>query len=165
MAEQKSANVTMRVRIGESEIEVTGPSDFVEKKIAEFLEKQKHAPVLPSASSAKGGTPQITESMQTFGKVMSIAQFFRKVSPKTDYDRVLAAGYFLEKFKNQDSFTTSEVKDTIRGAKTPPPSNTSDSINMNIKKGYILPSGDKEGKMAFVLTSDGEDAIAQLLKA
>jgi hypothetical protein len=28
-----------------------------------------------------------------------------------------------------------------------------------------MPSGDKEGKMAFVLTSDGEDAIAQLLKA
>ena len=32
MSEEKTANVTMRVRIGESEIEVTGPSDFVEKK-------------------------------------------------------------------------------------------------------------------------------------
>ena len=33
---KKSKNVTMRIRVGESELEVTGPSSFVEKKIAEF---------------------------------------------------------------------------------------------------------------------------------
>ena len=125
---------------------MTGPSDFVEKKIAEFLEKQKQAPVFPSAGSTKGTVPPTTEAAQTLAKGMSVAQFFKKVSPKTDLDRVLAAGYFLEKFKNQDSFTASEISDTIRGAKIPPPRNTNDSINKNIKKGYMMPSGDKEGK-------------------
>jgi hypothetical protein len=96
---------------------------------------------------------------------MSVAQFFKKISPKTDIDRVLAAGFFLEKFKNQDGFTASEISDTVRGAKIPPPSNTNDSINKNIKKGYMMPSGDKEGKMAFVLTSDGEETIVELLNA
>ena len=33
----KVFSVTMRVRVGEKEIEITGPSDYVEKKIAEFL--------------------------------------------------------------------------------------------------------------------------------
>lgn len=165
MAKKKTVNVTMRVRIGESEIEVTGPSDYAEKKIAEFLEKQKEGSVLPSSASSKGAARTTTEAAQKIGKGMSAAQFFKKVSPKTDLDRVLAAGYFLEKFKNQDSFTSSEVKDTIRGAKTPPPLNTSDSISKNIKKGYIMPSGDKDGKMAFVLTSDGEESISQLLSA
>ena len=165
MPKEKTANVTMRVRIGESEIEVTGPSDFVEKKIAEFLEKQKQPPVSPSTGSTKGIIPPATEAAQTLPKGLSAAQFFKKVSPKTDLDRVLAAGYFLEKFKNQDSFTASEITDTVRGAKIPPPRNTSDSINKNIKKGYIMPSGDKEGKMAFVLTSDGEETIDELLKA
>ena len=153
----------MRVRIGEIEIEVTGPTDFVEKKIADFLEKQKQAPVFSSAGSTKGTIPPPIEGVQTLAKGMSVAQFFKKVSPRTDLDRALAAGYFLEKFKSQDSFTASEVKDTIRGAKISPPPNPSDSINKNIKKGYIMPSGDKEGKMAFVLTSDGEETIAQLL--
>lgn len=165
MTEEKTANVTMRVRIGENEIEVTGPSDFVEKKIAEFVEKQKQSSILPSAASTKGTILPTKDGVQTFEKGMSVAQFFKKVSPKTDLDRVLAAGYFLEKFENQDSFTASEVKDTIRGAKVSPPANPSDSINKNIKKGYIMPSGDKEGKMAFVLTSDGEETITDLLNA
>ena len=109
MPKKKTANVTMRVRIGESEIEVTGPSDFVEKKIAEFLEKQKQASVSSSAGSTKGIISSAAEAAQTLPKGMSAAQFFKKVSPKTDLDRVLAAGYFLEKFKNQDSFTASEI--------------------------------------------------------
>ena len=159
MPEEKTANVTMRVRIGESEIEVTGPSDFVEKKITEFLEKQKLAPVSPSVGVTRG-----VEAAQTISRGMSVAQFFKKISPKTDLDRVLAAGYFLEKFKSQDNFTASEISDTVRGAKIPPPRNTNDSINKNIKKGYMMPSGDKEGKMAFVLTSDGEETIAEMLK-
>jgi hypothetical protein len=165
MAEKKPQNVTMRVRIGESEIEVTGPSKFVEKKIAEFLEKQKQAPVSASASSTKGIMPSTPGTAKTLAKEMSVAQFFKKISPKTDIDRVLAAGFFLEKFKNQDGFTASEISDTVRGAKIPPPSNTNDSINKNIKKGYMMPSGDKEGKMAFVLTSDGEETIVELLNA
>jgi len=165
MSEEKPANVTMRVRIGESEIEVTGPSDFVEKKIAEFLEKLQQTPVVPSTGPTKAGIPSTREAAQTLAKGTSVAQFFKKISPKTDLDRVLAAGYFLEKFKNQDSFTASEISNTVREAKITPPSNTHDSINKNIKKGYMMPSGDKEGKMAFVLTSDGEETIAELLNA
>jgi len=160
---KEKPNVTMRVRIGESEIEVTGPSDFVEKKTAEFLEKQKQAPVFPSKGPAKVGMQTTTEATQTLAKGISVAQFFRKTSPKTDVDRVLSAGYFLEKVRNQDNFTASEISDTVRGAKIPPPRNTNDAINKNIKKGYMMSSGDKEGKMAFVLTSDGEDTIAELL--
>lgn len=161
---KEKPNVTMRVRIGESEIEVTGPSDFVEKKIAEFLEKQKQAPVFPSAGATKGVVSSTIETSQTLSKGISVAQFFKKISPKTDLDRVLAAGYYLEKFKNQDNFTASEISGAVRGAKIPPPRNTNDSINKNIKKGYMMPSGDKEGKMAFILTSDGEEMIGDLLK-
>lgn len=163
MAKKKIADVTIRVRIGDSEIEVTGPSDFVEKKIAEFLEKQSSG--FKIAGSGKISIPKTNETQQIFDLKMSVAQFFKKTSAKSDIDRVLAAGYFLEKFKNQDNFTASEISGTIRDAKIRPPSNTHDVINKNIKKGYMMPSGDKEGKMAFVLTSDGEESISQLLSA
>jgi hypothetical protein len=163
MSEEKTLNVTMRVRVGDNEIEVTGPSDFVEKKIAEFIEKQKSFPISSSARLEKSVESSTIEAAETAPKRISVAQFFKKLSSKTELDRVLAAGYFLEKFKDQDSFTAAEISDTIRGAKISPPRNPNDSINKNIKKGYIMPSGDKEGKMAFVLTSDGEEAIADLL--
>ena len=162
MSEEKPTNVTMRVRIGESEIEVTGPSGYVEKKVAEFLEKQKQVSVPSGVSSPKSTT---SSAMPASTKEMSEAQFFKKVSPRSDVDRVLAAGYFLEKFKSQDNFTASEVSETIRSAKTLPPKNTNDLINANIRKGHMMPSGDKEGKKAFVLTSDGEEAIAESLNA
>lgn len=162
MSEEKPTNVTMRVRVGESEIEVTGPSGYVEKKVAEFLEKQKQISA-PSGVVSLKSTMLPSTHMPASTKVMSVAQFFKKVSPKSDVERVLAAGYFLEKFKNQDNFTASEVSETIRDAKIPPPKNANDSINQNIKKGHIMPSGDKEGKKAFVLTSDGEEAITELL--
>jgi len=41
MAKKKNDNVTMRVRIGETELEVSGPSNFVEKKITEFIKLNK----------------------------------------------------------------------------------------------------------------------------
>lgn len=162
MAKKESMNVTMRVRIGENELEITGPSDFVEKKIAEFLEKQKSV----SATSTQSSPPQFPALPGIkVGKGMSVAQFFRKVSSKSDVDRALAAGYFLEKFENVENFTASEIRETIRKAKIPPPKNPSDSISKNIKKGFMMTAGDKEGKMAFVLTTDGEEAIASFLNA
>jgi len=82
---------------------------------------------------------------------------------KTDVDRTLAAGYFLEKHKGYENFTASEVSGTIRvDAKRTPPRNPHDMINSNIRKGLIMSAGDKDGKRAFVLTSDGEDAINEM---
>jgi len=80
-------------------------------------------------------------------------------------DRVLAAGYYLENNEGQDTFTTAEVVATMRKAKYNPPRNPSDALGKNIKKGLVMPSGDKDGKIAYVLTSDGEEVIQQRLEA
>ncbi len=163
MAKKKNDNVTMRVRIGETELEVSGPSNFVEKKITEFikLNKQKSlATTAPSQTTVRQTGEKLTEST----KKMSAAQFFKKVNPRTGVDRVLAAGYYLEIFLGMENFTSAEIRDTIhKEAKTQPPKNPNDLINSNIKKGYMMSAGDKDGKMAFVLTSDGEDTIKVLL--
>jgi len=164
MAKKEQANVTMRVRIGDSELEVTGPIDFVEKKIAEFREHQKTTPLAGSTI-----TPPLlpTQTSHKSTKGMSAAQFFKKISPKSDADRVLAAGYFLEKYKNEESFTAAELSHIIqKEAKTPPPKNSNDVVNGNIRKGYMMAAGDdKDGKKAFVLTTDGEEAIETSLNA
>jgi hypothetical protein len=161
---REKRDVTMRVRIGDSEIEVIGPSDFVEKKIAEFLEKSKQTPVSKPMGIKENIARETGEVEQAHKKKLSVAQFFRKISSKNYVDRILAAGYFLEKFNNQDNFTAADISAAIRDAKISPPRNTNDAINGNIKKGFMMSSGDKDGKMAFVLTTDGEDKMAELFK-
>lgn len=164
MAKNEPVSVTMRVRIGENELEVTGPSNYVEKKITEFLERQKSLPAVSTPKDSTQHTAQISPTSTTKG--ISAAQFFREVAPESDIDRILAAGYYLEKFKNEEKFTAAEVAQTIRhDAKTPPPKNPNEAVNKNIRKGYMMAAGDKDGRMAFVLTTDGEEAIEILRNA
>lgn len=162
MAKNQKPNVTMRVRIGDSEVEVTGPSDFVEQKIEQFLQTKSKLTSGPVSQPVPSGQKHAAQPPTT-KKRMAVAQFFKKAGPKTDVARALTAGYYLEKFENAESFTSTEIAQTIRNAKISPPSNPSDAVNKNIRKGLIMTAGDKDGKMAFVLTSDGEDAIDEML--
>lgn len=162
MAKNKAHNVTIRVRLGESELEVTGPIDFAEKKIAEFIAQQKRTPEPSLASDLSLLPPGVSNSSLAPLKRMSEGQFFKKVNPRTDVDRAVTAAYYLEKMRDKENFTANEVKEVIRKAKVPPPKNPSDAIQKNIKKGYVMVAGNKEGKMAFVLTTDGEEYIGAL---
>lgn len=156
MAEAPS-DVTMRLRIGDQEIEVTGPRDFVEKKIQEFMTSAAVRPAVQQPS----GTPVIQTQG---GKAKAPAQFLKEYDHKTDVDRVLLAGFFLEKLRNQENFTASEIRQVIIEAKSPPPKNPNDAINSNIKKGMMMLSGDRDNLKAFVLTTDGEEAVQEMRK-
>jgi predicted metal-dependent hydrolase len=159
MARGKNSGVTIRVRVGDSEIEVTGPKSYVEKKIEEFLKKPP---------TTVGGTRTSPEAEAAAGaelkvKGMSAAQFFKKYNPKTDNDRVLVAGFYLEQVKKLQNFTASEVREQIKDAKRQPPTNVNDAINQNIKKGLLMSAGDRDNKIAFVLTTDGEEQVKEIL--
>lgn len=162
MTVKEQASVTMRVRIGDNELEVNGPSDFVEKKVAEFLEQQKSLPLVGTPKSS----PHHLEPAIKSTKDISIAQFFKRMTLQSHADRFLAAGYYLEKKENMEKFTAAELSERVRtGAKKPLPKNPNDVVNGNVKRGLMMSAGDKDGKIAFVLTSDGEEAIETLLKA
>ena len=158
MSNKKGEEVTMRVRIGNSEIEVSGPRDFVETKIDEFIKEMKES----AKRTEPGSHPAMAEIKGTVPgtrKKVSAAQFFRRLSPKSDVERFLIAGYFLENFENVEKFTTADILLTLKKAKIRPPKNPSDVIYKNAKKGNIMAAGDKDGKLAYVLTSDGELAV------
>jgi hypothetical protein len=154
MKESDVTSVTMRVRIGDSEIEVTGPPDYVETKIADFLKQQPKGPADQPAPASPGPAPS--------GRQLSPAQFFKLCNPRTDNDRTLLAAFFLEKYRNTQSSTAAEIREVIREAKVPPPRNPNDSINQNIRKGLLMTAGEKENKMAFVVTSDGEATVEEM---
>lgn len=162
MAGKKDKIVTMRVRMGEAELEITGPSDFVETKIDEFLEKIRSVGALPSPQQSPVARKSSPAAKQ-MPKSTSIAQLMKRMTPKTAVDRVLIAGYYLEHYMDAEKFNAADIRAMIRSAKVQPPKNTSDVINQNIKKGQMMPAGDKDGKMGYVLTSDGEQAIEDTL--
>ena len=148
------------VRVGESEIEVTGPPGFVEKKIAEFLKQPPPAPTTRHTPAPQSAMTEPTSS----AKPKSPGQFFNALNPKTDNDKVLTAAYFLERFRGAQNATAGEVRDLIREAKRQPPSNVNDAINQNIRKGFLMTGGDRDNKIAFVVTSDGEAHVEEMMK-
>ena len=161
MTTKKEISVTMRVKVGDAELEVTGPADFVQSRIDKFIDSVKSAPSLQSQRSIPQGQ-SVALPASELPKGMSIAQFMKKFSLKSDVDRALFAGYYLEHYQSADRFTAGEIRDTIKAAKVSPPTNTSHVINQNIKKGYMMTAGDKDKLMAFVLTSDGEQVVEEL---
>jgi hypothetical protein len=148
----------MRVKVGDKEMEVTGPRDFVEAKIAEFLKQP------PSAPAERVHQPSQKPEVAAGGKSISPAQFFKSANPKTDNDRALVAAYFLEKHKNAQNSTVAEMRQLIVETRRPAPRNTNDVVNQNIRKGLLMPAGDRENKMTFVLTTDGEAAVEEMLR-
>jgi len=158
MPKQKAFSITMRVRVGDKEIEITGPNEYVEKKIAEFLGQSSGGRTPPVGGQTVNAQPQ-------HAKAKSPAQFFKAANPKTDIDRALVAAYFLEKYRNAQNVTAAEIRDLIKEAKWPPPINTSDAMNKNIRKGLLMTAGDRDNKIAFVVTSDGEVAVEEMVNA
>jgi hypothetical protein len=157
-AHEKVADVTMRIRVGDAELEVTGPGSFVKKEINEFLERTRGGP--PVAPQTEP-TPSPGEKK---AKAKSLNQLFKMANPRSDIDRTLLATYFLEKYKDSQNSTAAEIRDAIKEARVPPPVNVSDAVNKNIRKGFLMNAGDRENKMVFVLTSDGEAAAEQMLE-
>lgn len=93
-------------------------------------------------------------------KAVSIKEFMILKKPKNDLEKTLAIGYFLEKHQRLANFTSSELVSGFGSAKEPSPTNISDMIAKNIKKGLMMEAtGKKEGKRAYNLTSSGEKFV------
>lgn len=157
MPSEQEKPVTMRIRVGDSEIEVTGPPDFVDRRIKDFLKNPPKPQQGAQASSV--GKHTARQAPADSEKRMSPAQFFRKMGARTDRDKTLAAAYYLEHSRDQENFTAAEVKGLIQEARNNPPKNVSDCINGNIQKGLIMGAGERDNRKAFVLTSDGDDYV------
>lgn len=89
-------------------------------------------------------------------KGLAINEFIVEKDPLSDNDRTLLIGYYLEKYDGISVFTTGEIKEGYQRAKQKIPANVSDTIQQNIKKGFIAEAKDKkENKNAYYVTSTG----------
>jgi hypothetical protein len=92
-------------------------------------------------------------------KPLSIREFLAQKNPKTDTDKILAIGYFIEKHENVPPFNRRDLKNCFQRARESLPSNLNQFINENIKRKYIMEAGEKDNLKAFVLTTSGEKFV------
>lgn len=95
---------------------------------------------------------------------MTLSDLFDKIKPKKHVDKVLVFGYYLEKLKGMDSFTSADIGKCYYDLRTDE-SNTTQMITQNIKKGFMMSAkGVRGGKQHFVVTRKGEQYIINGLK-
>jgi hypothetical protein len=102
------------------------------------------------------------ESEVTFSKKKraSAKEFLNTKLIKSDVQRVLALGYFLEYLEGFETFNVVDLEKAFHAAKEKVPSNINDAVNKNIGHGFVMEAPErKDSKKAWCLTSTGEKFV------
>jgi hypothetical protein len=106
----------------------------------------------------------VSEAPVTKMKKFSAKEFLLTKNIKTDTQRVLALGYFLEYTNGMESFNVNDLETAFRAAKEKLPSNMNDVVNKNIARGLLMEAAaKKDTKKAWCLTSTGEQYLQSKL--
>jgi hypothetical protein len=91
----------------------------------------------------------------------SIPEFLKEKKPKDHNERVIVLGYYLEKFRETQSFATKDIDEAYNEAKTPKSSNTTAFIRGCISKGWLMPAKKEKGSIGdrYTLTQTGIDYV------
>ena len=120
--------------------------DELEVRI-ENLEKKMEGPIL---------APVIRK------REVSAKEFLMERDVKSEPQKVLVLGYYLETVKNMPNFNVSDLETVFRSAKEKLPANMNDAVNRNIKRGLIMEAAEKkDAKKAWYLTSSGERMVSE----
>jgi len=127
--------------------------------IANRVEKLEHRVAAIEAWMSRTPEPP------TGAKPTSLREFVISKGPKTSVDTTLLIAYYLEKF---DGISPFNHEDLIRGfaeAKEPLPSNPSDMVYKNIRRGFLTEAKEKkDGMKAWIVTNSGERFVEKGLK-
>ena len=110
----------------------------------------------------RAATSEPANKQTSLGKAknLSVREFLMQHPPKSDVQRTLAVGYFLEKHKNAGSFTAADLEAGYHEAKHKLPSNISVNIKRCIEAGNMMEAKEKKNnKPAYVVTATGEQLV------
>ena len=97
-------------------------------------------------------------------KKLSLVEFLNDHNVSTHKEKILVIGYYLENYKDQDNFTSEEIKSHYKKAKLKPPANPSDIIFKTAGEGYLMEDGESNGVKKWILTRTGEYKVTDELK-
>jgi len=101
----------------------------------------------------------VNANLVSFNKKASLNELMLSKKPKTDVQKTLLIGYYLEKYKNMPYFDIDDILKGFRDAKekAPPKKKIYDKIASNIKKRYmtVFVHESKSSKKTWMLTNSG----------
>lgn len=101
-----------------------------------------------------------TEIRPEKAKKISAKEFLITKKLKTETQKVLALGYYLEHIGSTESFNTADLEAIFRSARERLPKNINDAVNKNIARGFLMDVTEKkDNKKAWVLTATGEKFV------
>lgn len=142
----------IRVRIGESEIELEGADEFIKKHLQAFYARLNE----PTAHVAKikeqllGPPKKVAHS----GKTPTPAEYYKQKGKTDGISQILVFGKYLEEYRNKTSFTRTDINAVAHEAKLAKDVHTQYFTNA-VKQGLLR----KDGK-DYSLTLTAEEYLA-----
>lgn len=154
----------IRIRKGDTEIEIEGDKEFVEKHIEEFKEELSQIPEVP-LSEGKSISPTIEreeKEQEPKLKDLSLAEFYKIKQPKDHNETVVVFAYWLTKKENKEEFKTGDISKCYDVARITKPKNTTQHIQRAAsgKKAWLTTGYKKE---YYKLTLTGEELVEKEL--
>ncbi len=98
-------------------------------------------------------------------KELSIKEFILQKQPKSDVEKALAIGYYLEQYRHVSPFNAKDLEDGFREAKEIVPRNVNLAVINNIGKGRMMEAREKKDNLkSWTLTSTGEKFVENELR-
>ena len=140
----------IRVRRGDSEVEVEGDKQWVEDKFKELITEK---------SSASAAVETKTENMPD-----SLVEFLEtKGNPQKHTQLVTVFAYWLLKAEMMETFNVRDIISCYDKTRRVKPSNANQIINTNVRYNLLAQASDKkEGYMAWFLTHTGEQFVENM---
>ena len=99
-------------------------------------------------------------------KKLSIQEFILLKKPKSDVEKTLVIGYYLEKHASLSSFNAKDLESGFEQAKEGTPDNINYKVIKNIQKGLFREVKEKKDDLkAWNLTNSGERVVENELPA
>jgi hypothetical protein len=141
----------VRVKIGESEIELEGDDKFISKHLREFVDK-----LAPLASRKAAESRDLPASIIEASKPTSAptpAEFLRQKKPRGGTETLLVLGKYLHDFRKVSEFSPTDVKKLSIEAKVK--DIHAQYFRLAVQQGLLRTLG----KRQYSLTLSGEDAV------
>lgn len=157
-------NYRVKLVRGGEEFEAEGDKAFVLAMLQRFEAPSLGGKKTSAVYQEPSAKIQSTLEKPSLAKPVSVGEFIRQLAPKMHTDMVLAFGYYLEKQSGAKDFMAADINRCYYEAKLEP-SNTSQMISRNIRRGTIMETKSSRGanKKRYTLTQTGEDKVRVLL--
>lgn len=142
---------TIRVKKGDSEVEVTGEKAFVIEQIDKFIELLR-----------------ITESanFEENKKRISLGELLSKKSPQKHTETITLFAYYIEKILQEPYFNVNDINKLFLKSKTKKPANINDTINSLVRKDFLMEvDEEKENLKCWTITRSGIEVIESKMGA